>query len=216
MAEDVARAVGASSPNTVMIVGKECQPRPLTIKELTELERDCLKQYKREYLATFTDNSDLMPEELRTVLLREKFDEAGRWDLTDLPNRWAYDAASIVLNEKVVGWMVDEYGETVKEFPEKTKELTQRRIITSALDEGRLSVEEYEALAGTKPKRGKVGYVEWWITGTFEGMISTIWKCFQGQGVTKDDVARDLGRNKAMMASLSREIESLSAPNPGN
>ena len=44
MSEVMARAAGAGSPLTVEIGGKQCSVRPLTIRELTEVERDCVER----------------------------------------------------------------------------------------------------------------------------------------------------------------------------
>ena len=37
----------------------------------------------------------------------------------------------------------------------------------------------------------KVNYVSWWITGTFEGMLTLVWLCFKSNGVTKEEVEED-------------------------
>ena len=213
MAEDVARAVGASGPNIVMIGDKECRPRPLSVRELTELEREALDGYKREYIRTFSKNSDLFPEELRFQILREKSDEAARWDLTNLPDKWAYDSASIVVNEKTDEWLKENVNFQESMFPERTRELAKKRIMAAALDEQRITEEEYQNMVGgIKPHKAKIRYVEWWITGCIDGMISMVWMCFKGQGITRDQIAGELGRNPALLASISREIEGLSVP----
>ena len=76
MSEQMARALAATSPMTVMIGGKECTVRPLGIQELTEVERDCVQRFKRQYLETFSQNLDLLPENRRTELLEQKMEES--------------------------------------------------------------------------------------------------------------------------------------------
>ena len=71
-------------------------------------------------------------------------------------------------------------------------------------------------MTGGKPLKVKVPYVSWWITGSFDGMITLIWTCFKHNGVSREDVARELGRNEALLTELSREIETLSVPAVGN
>src|SRR5690606_18323895 len=173
----VARAVGADSGDEpIKINGKECVPRPLTVKELTELERECLKRFKREYLSTFSENIDIFPKDHQTRILMEKTDEVAKWDLTNLPPKWAYDSNSIVLNEELENWLREEIGFNEENFPEATRDKAKQRVVSTLLDDGRLTEEQYEKLTSQKPRKGKVGYAEWWITGTMDGMISMVWK----------------------------------------
>ena len=88
MSEDVARALGAGGDITT-IAGKECKVRPLSIRELTEVERECLKVYKRTFLETFHDNLDLLPDDEAAGLMSRKLEEASAWDVGDLPSKKA-------------------------------------------------------------------------------------------------------------------------------
>ena len=221
MADDVARAIGAGLPEEIIIAGKSCRIRPLSIRELTELERDCLARYRRSYLQTYSENLDLLGNGDRQALMRSKFDEAARWDISDLPTKFVYDPKRLEVTPELVVWLQRnlDYSDVQADgtqFPEAVKELVRCRTTAVALDSGLLSEEEYEELTGKRPRKATVGYVNWWTTGCFDGMISMAWGCFKDCGVTRDEVAFELGRNPTLNANLTREIEHLSSPSVGN
>lgn len=220
MSEDTARAVGAPSPTTVMIAGKECHPRPLNIKELGEIERECLKQYKRQYLETYKENADLLPEGEATRLMVDKMDQVAKWGTHNLPLKDAYDPSRIRINDKLMAWVVENYDDYLsgqeKEEDEKKRKTMAQRLIATALDNGTLSEDAYEDMAGRKVSKVQIGYVNWWITGAYDGMMELVYTSFKQYGVTRDDVGEALARNPTMLVGLSREIESLSTPQMGN
>ena len=210
MPDDVARAVGAGG-RTVNIGGKECTVRPLSIKELTEVERECLTIYKRNYLKTFSDNADLLPKGEGIRMLQEKMEEVAKWDVGDLPSKYAYDPGSIKINRKLKKWLTEAF-----DMKEEIDDERMKRLVVAALDQMMLSTNKYQRMIGEPPVRAKVGYVNWWITGSYEGMITFVWVCFAHNGVTKEEVATELGRNQQMLAEITQEIEQLSAPAAGN
>lgn len=223
MAEDVARAVGAKGP-VVKLGDREYQIRPLTIRELTELERDCLERYKRSYLQTHAKNADLIYNgntRGREEYIKSKIEEASKWDVTTLPVKAVYDVDQVKVTAKLKIWLTnhvgfsktDELGHTLSDSELDTK---ARRLIATALDNGTLTEEKYEDLAGSRAKKVYVGYVNWWVTATVEGMISMIWMCFKDAGVSRDAVAQEIGKNPELLVQVSREIERLSAPAEGN
>lgn len=214
MSEDVARAVGAKSPATINIAGKEVVPRPLGVRELCEVQRACLEHYKRSYLKTFTDNKDLLGDSF-DVLLREKFEEAGKWDVGDLPHKYVYDADRINASEKLKAWIKDEFGMQDQEFEFSPPEFFQR-IAASCLDQGLLPEDKLIELTGQKPYKFSVPYPNWWITGCFDGMVEFVWICFRDSGVDKDQVIDAAKNDPTMLASVARQIESLSTPQMGN
>lgn len=213
MSDDVARAVGASGATTINIAGKECTVRPMSIRELTEVQRECVKRYKREYLETFSNNVDLLPKSERTKFIIEKHEEAAKWDIDDLPHKYAYDISGIEMNRALRKLLTDLFG-----IDDKTSKnvVRMKQLCVSALDQGMLSSNQYRKLVGNPPVRVRVPYVNWWITGCYEGMITFVWVCFRHDGVTWEDVADELGKNPQMLAELTREIEHLTAPAVGN
>lgn len=221
MAEDTARALGANSGDVILIAGKECLVRPLTVKELTEVERVCLKGYKRQFIETYSENADLLGEEEGKQLVREKIDEAARWDVSSLPPKYACDDSKIKVTGTLKQWLKDNIGFSEKdqngaEIPKQAVEKRLKRLAAYAIDADMLSVDDFTKLTNEPPVRQKVGYVNWWITGTFDGMLTMVWMAVRGGGVTKEDVAAELGKNPTLLSHFAREIERLSAPDAGN
>ena len=207
----MARAVGAGGSLTVDIGGRQCSVRPLSLRELTEVERDCVERYRRGYLKTYADNIDLVPEALRKPMMQEKFEQAARWDVDDLPVKFAYDSSQVILTNKLKAFIGKEFG-----IEEKSDDAKYQRATASALDQGTLSEARYEELSGKPIKKAKVPYVSWWITGAMDGMITFIWMAFKHAGVTREQVANAMAENPALLTEVANEIERLSAPELGN
>lgn len=208
MSEEMARALGASSPMTVQIGNKECQVRPLGIKELTEAERDCLERYKDAYVATYIRNAPKLPG--GGELLERKLEEAARWDVNNLPEKEAHNPAKVELTAPLKKWLRGQFD------LDGAGNNRYKRMAAAALDSEILSAEEYEKLVGKKPVKQAVPYVSWWITGCFEGMITFVWICFRRDGITREQVEDELGHNPALLMEISREIERVTAPDSGN
>lgn len=212
MGDKMARALGAKGGLTVTIAGKECSVRPLGMRELTEVEVDCLERYKRQYLKTVSANLDLLPERDRAGIMDRKLDEAARWDVDSLPSRFAHDPDRVKVSRGLRRWLTEKLGMDGKAGDEQVK-----RLAATALDQESLSAKGYEGLTKTgPPPRLKVPYVNWWITGCFDGMITFIWVCFRRDGVTREQVVNELGGDLGKLAEVSREIERLSVPSAGN
>ena len=223
MADDVARAVGAAGAETITIGGKTCTVRPLTIRELAEVERECVKIYVRAHLETYSRNLDLLPcdEDSKMKLLSSKLEAASRWDVGDLPQRYAYDPGTIFLSGLLKEWIKQElqFVETdASGKPLSEQELNDRyrKAAVTALDAGLLKEEHYHQLTGRNVGKVPVGYVNWWITGSMEGMLTMVWACFKSYGVSREEVAEAIGNNFNVLANLSRDIEHLSVPAVGN
>lgn len=211
MSEIMARALGAPGALTATIAGKECTVRPLGIQELTEVERDCVQRYKRGFLETYSQNLDLLPKERGEQLLEQKMAEVARWDVDNLPPKWAHDPKRIKVTEALKKWLKENL-----ELKEDADDERLRRMAASALDQGMLTEEQYRNLTDAKPPRVRVGYVNWWITGSYDGMITFVWVCFRHNGVTREQCVEALRGNMALLVDLSREIERLSSPTVGN
>ncbi|MFA6336115.1 MAG: hypothetical protein WCX48_11320 [Bacteroidales bacterium] len=192
------------------IAGKACVVRPLGIKELTEVERDCLERRRRSYLETFAQNSDLLPAGRGIALLEEKMIEAAKWDVEDLPSKYAHDPRRIKLTDEVKRFVGESFG------VEAADDGKWCRLVATALDQGTLEESDYLKMTGCHAPKVKVPYVNWWITGSFEGMITFVWTCFRHNGVTRDEVTEALRGDMTLLVDLAREIESLSSPSAGN
>lgn len=208
MSEDVARAVGAGG-TTVKIAGKECTVRPLGIRELAEVQRDCVSRYKRQYLQSFSENLDLLPEAVREREMDQKIDMVSRWDIDDLPAKYVHDSRRIKLTAELRDWVC----ENVAEDSRNTDDDQMKRMVAVSLDQSMLSPDDYKRLSGgSLPPKLKVPYVNWWITGCFDGMVTFVWVCFRRDGITRDQVVEELGENINKLLEVTHEIERLSTP----
>jgi hypothetical protein len=221
MAEDVARAVQAESPDPFTIAGKEIKPRGLTLKELAEVERDCLNRYRRQYLESYRDNLDLLTPEQRDRVMLEKIEETARWDLTNLPPKFAVDWQKVRLSPKLREF-VDQYLETQDEgvtLPEEEAAVNRfyKKLVGAFVDQGMLSDAEYKQMTGSDSPKTKVPYISWWITGSLDGQISMVWMCCGGQ-VTRAEIESDplVLKNRGRLLEIAQSIETLSAPDLGN
>ena len=215
MSEDVARAVGAKSPMEIDIAGKMCKVRPLGLRELTEVQRECVEWYKRQYIKTFVDTMDMFPGGIEEA--QQAREKAAKWDIDDLPNKVVYDSTTIELTDKLKRWVVSKYnlGKRRRDVRRLDNDKA-KRLAAAALDKGMLSPEKYKELVGKDSRPIAIAYDTWWITGCLEGMIHFIWKAFQANGVSKNEVLEVLTAKPDLMVELSREIERLSAPAMGN
>ena len=209
MGEATARALGAASSKTIMVAGKECRVRPLSIRELTEAERECLSCYRRSYVKMYVETADLFPDGMSRA--EKARDVAARWDISDLPSKWAYDSASIKVTTKLAAFLAAEL-----KIEEAITDEKARRLASGLLDQETMTEEQVLELTGVAPRKVQIPYVNWWITGCFDGMVTFIWLCFRPSGVTKDDVIEEMAKNPALLVELSREIEHLSTPSVGN
>ncbi len=214
MSEDVARAVGAKSPMEVKIAGKVCKVRPLGLRELTEIQMECLEWYKRQYIKTYVDSADMFPDGMEEA--RKAREEAAKWDVDDLPRKSAYDPKTMVATDKLRRWVMAEYdlGKT-RQDAKKVDEDKIKRMAVAALDRKSLSVEKYKELTGNDARSVPIAYDSWWVTGCMDGMVSFVHKCFEGT-VTRQEVLDEVSKNSSLMSEVQVEIERLSTPSMGN
>ncbi len=210
MGEDVARALGAGGTGRT-IAGKPCTPRPLSIKELSELQRECLREYRRAYLQAHHDSLEFMPEGERGGLMARKSEEAARWDVGDLPVKWAYDPRRIDESKALAARAAELLG-----LDEEPSGMRLRVIVAALLDQESMSPEEYEGLAGRKPPRIKVPYDRWWISGCWEGRVAFLAKCFAADGLTRGDIERGLAEDPSGLIEAAQEVEHLTSLQLGN
>lgn len=214
MSEDVARMVGAAAPNSITINGKSCFIRPLTLRELTEIQRECLRIYRQQYAQNLKDTEEILGvDEVRRQIL-----ESAKWDVDDLPKKFVYDAGKdIEPTEEIFKFIRENLAIDRAEIEKQAnKDLVIRQLLTTALDSGVLSETLFEKLTGRIPRRLSTGYVNWWLTATIDGMVSLCYWCLRDQGITKDDVIAEITSSGGKVASIARDIESLSAPDLGN
>lgn len=220
MSEDVARAIGTPGTATIIIAGKECRARPLSLRELGLVERECLNQYRENRLEYLSRTTKYLPEGEATKIIREKILEMESWDVKSLPMQKVYDPDRLYVNEKLTQWVFDNVSGSADEYAAHAAGPAQRRLIqkwlAASLDGQMLTEDEFKEMCGHAPVSMKTGYVNWWITGCFSGMLEIAYQCFAHHGVTREQVSEAFIENFGMLIGLSRQIEKLSAPQSGN
>lgn len=210
--EDVSRAIGAASSEPLIINGKECQVRPLTLRELGELERECVRQYRKEYLARIADSRDLLPnaEEYITA----KVEETALWTTDNLPRVSVFGTAQIPITTELE-YLLEKELLISKTLISKGPD-TVRRILATALDQKILTADQVEKATGVRPKEQRTGYANWWCTGHPDGMMHMIWLTVRDSGISKEEVVKFFTHKQEEAMLASRQIEAVTAPAMGN
>ena len=210
MSNDTARVLNAKSPMTVKFGKKELEVRALGLRELAEVEQDCLDRYRRSYLETWSKNLDLIPNG-ETILL-DKIEEAAKWDIDELPTKFAFNPASVIVTKQLKIWIASNFSIDLKKLSDNRAKL----MAATALDKEMMDKELYKKFTGHGVISTKVSYVNWWITSAYDGMITFIWTCFKIHDISREEVSRKMSGDMALMTEVSREIERLSSPAVGN
>jgi hypothetical protein len=178
-----ARALAAG--DVISVNGKEYILRPVVAQHLADLEREALKAYKRDYLETFFENQDLLPESMRESIVHTEMQKVAQWDTSHLPQKTAYDVSRVPVTEKVKEWITENHGE----LPDN--ENGMKAVLVYSLDTGKLTPETLRELAGKGPIQGRVRYDQWWVTACVSGQIAFIYSSVRmdQKEITKQDVA---------------------------
>lgn len=215
MSEDVARALGAGMTSDLTIKGKAYKLRPLTVKELTELQRTCLRRYQRQYMETFKGNIDLIADtpEKQQDLLSLELQKVSRWGLDDLPVKEVHDASRVKITPEIKTWLEVNLGASKNVLASETK---CRQLVNTALDGAVLTPDVCFKLTGTVPGAVKTGYANWWVTGSNEGMIHFVWLSVRSEEVTEEDIANEISGQYEKIVVAARDVEKMSVPDLGN
>ena len=215
MSDDVARAVGAGIPTELTVNGKECRLKPLTVRELAEIQRDCLKHYRKDYLEALRDGYSLLPPERAEALMLQKIEETSRWDIKDLPPQIVYDPQRVHVTDGLKEWLKEELEAKVTMLE---KEDVVQRLTASALDSGTLTPAEYKTRTGFDVRPVRVGYMHWWVTATIEGLMSMAFFGLHplGEPITRQDVAIEFTNQYAELVNVARQVEEQTKPDVGN
>ena len=207
MSDKEARVLAAG--DTIDVLGTEYRISPVGMKQLHEVQRAAVKYYKREYLSTYAENLDLIPEDQRAELLKQKFDEVAKWDVGNLPVKLAYDVRMVPVNEKLRSVLEDEFDD----LPEGENEV--RFLLAAALDRELISTTDVVKLTGAKPRKARIPYDSWWVTAVREGMVEFVLAAVKTghPTTTKKDIE---GWPLAKIVQAARMAETLTAPDLGN
>jgi len=165
MSDREERALGAG--DTIEVKGKEFHLKPVVAQSLADLERAALKEHKRNYIETFTDNADLLGED-SSKIIADKLEQVARWTTDDLPQRTAYDCSQVPVNDKLKKWIVEQYGDK----PDTDNGC--RAVVSTALDNEEITPDKVKGMTGKRPQQGRVRFDQWWVTASITGMISII------------------------------------------
>ena len=193
--------------NTIEVNGNTYTVRPVVAQHLCDLEQEALRYYKRQYIQTFKDNTDVLGDGADEVL-REKLEEIAHWDLSKLPQRDAYDSSKCPITKELQKWGVAESEEVLTDTALKG-------LLNVSLDNGVITSEEVREMTGKAPQHGKIRYDQWWVTGSAAGMISMITSSLNQDHpeVTRKDVA---SWPFVKLAEVSRIVGGLTQPDLKN
>ena len=200
---------------TVELGGKEYTISPITMGRLQELQRDAVASYKRTILTTYADNLDLLGD-VGEKLLREKLEQIAQYDVDDLPKKIAYDVSVIEINEAMQTKLTDLFTDDLADRDEKKEgEVNWSAMLAVALDQESITAAEVKEITGRGPTPVKIAYDAWWVTGSYEGMISLVRASIRQHHpeITKEEI-KDWPM--ADLAHVAREVEAITAPAMGN
>lgn len=200
-----ARATGAGA--SFEVNEKTYTLRPLTLRQLQEVQREALRTYKRQILQTYSDSVEFLANGQQ--LLEKKIEEISRWDISDIPAKTSYDLRGAVESDAVKEWIETKYGR----LPESRG--VKMHMLSMALDTGDVTKEELEKIAGTKIATFRIAYDNWWVSSTLEGMTAFVWASVGGTqaGVSIEEI-RSWPVNK--LTDAATLVESITAPDMGN
>jgi hypothetical protein len=205
--DDVARVVGAGE--VIEIGDRAYKVRPISIAELQEIQRLAVRAYKRQFLAAYAENMDLLPEAVRQQRLEAKISEVAGWDVADLPTKMAYDVSQVNITPKLESVLVEALGD----LPQT--DAGKRAVLATALDMEAVTPQAVLEMTGTRPRRSRIPYDSWWITATFDGIVTMVWSAVHSShpDLEKDEVAR---WPMAKLSEVARLAEKLTTPALGN
>ena len=211
MSEEVARALGVPAADEEVVGGKVCKLRPLTLRELAALERECVKWYRAWYLDGFEQGARRSLGDAAEGAILRRVEEAARWDVADLPSRIAADPRGMRVTDALRSAVIERLG--IEGEPDDDR---LARLTAAALDQGVLSVEDYVGLVGEPPRRVRVPFDRWWVSGCHDGRIAIVAACFGPYGVTKEEVEAEYSSSLPRLMGTVRRIEVLTAIAVGN
>ncbi len=208
--EAVARAIGAG--HTLEVEGKEYDLVPLTMRGLMAVQREAVNYYKRQVLQSYTENADLLPEDMRREFIAEKFSEITRWDVSDCPTHEAFSYADIEVTQPLLIWLQGEYPalEISIEDADRIKVL-----IGAALDAGELSKTDYIQMCGKLPPKAKIPYDTWWVSSVQEGQLAMLRQSVlkDGEPITSEELQTWPTHS---VIEACKAVELLTIPEMGN
>lgn len=163
MGDKEARALGAGE--IVSVEGREYRISPLNARQLQEVQRAALKNYKQQCLQVYLDNRDALPE----GVLERKLEEVSKWDIDSLPSKISYDCDNVPVNGAVSELLNSVYNGMNLDFS-VTTEIEKRALLARALNKGDLTADKVEQTTGQRPGISHTPYDFWWISTSYDAM----------------------------------------------
>lgn len=200
-----ARALGAG--DFVEVRGKRYTLHPIAVKQLSELELRAVRFYKRQYLQSLSENSDLL--ENKQQFMENKIVEVSKWDADDLPYKSSWGVGAIPITDKIKTWLENFYGELPK------SENGMRGLINMALESNSLSTAQLKEMTGKAPRQGRIRYDQWWVGSCVSGMVEFVFTSLQYKQpkITLEEVGR---WPLSSIAEAARIVEHLTTADLGN
>lgn len=213
MSDKEARATGAG--DSIEVDGKTWHLVPLRMTQLHEIQRKALASYRSSYLQTFADNAKLLGD-AGEGLLASKLEEVAKWDVSDLPAKYAHSCDLVTVTTALIDLVVSTL-EIEGDEAEKTAKNEKRiRQLTSVLlDNGMLTVDQVVKATNTTPRRIRGAYDMWWITATHEGRSAALLASLQRHHPDVTKVHIQDWPLPTIIEAVSI-IEKLTAPEVGN
>jgi hypothetical protein len=112
--------------------------------------------------------------------------------------------------------LLDWLKENISGFdPAKGKKVAQRAA-ASALEMGILKESDLIELTEKTARKIRVGYVNWWVTGSADGQVNMVWLSVRDAGISLQTIEKELMERPSLLIEIAREIERLTAPATGN
>ena len=207
VSSEMATTLGAGQVLTVR--GTEYKVSPLSLKQLTEIQKEALQYYKRNYIKTWADNMDLLPN--GEAMMHEAMTKASKLEVTDLPMRVAYDCEKVPISKKIKELLVSlEWTDVFDVDGEDAK-----RYLSTALDREQVTPQDVHRITKQMPKAVRVPYDAWWATSTYEGMACIIHCGLQKHHseVTKQEI---LDWSPDDLITAAGVVEDVSSADAGN
>lgn len=207
MSDALARTLAAGE--TIEVDGREYHLSPLDMGLLQEVQRCAVMAYRREYIETYAESVKYLPD--GQAVLARKIDEAARWDVTNLPPKVGHDTQAVPVTDAVR----DLVNSIIPDLEEPIGDAGIRGLLMKLLDSGEVTLDQVEKASGVRPIRGRVSYDTWWITSTYEGIITTVWAGLKPRHpeITREQVSR---WPMHKLTQWAQRVEALTAPAVGN
>ncbi len=197
MSDQYLRAATQRSRIVDLPDGSHLELRPLTIQDWGTLEEEALKAYKREFLSTYLENLDLIPESKRAAKEAEAWERAEKLTADGIPPK--------IVESPAVG----QDGKVIRNSPPGTEVLLNSGELVTI---SKLVGDRCYALQ-------KVPYAQWWFSSTFKGRMRAVWLSARRArpGVTEDELAALFMRvGEESLDDAANTVGSLSKSQVGN